>query len=97
MNKLLIYILMALQCADGVLTYHGVSRDSIDMEGNPMLRYAMENVGVLPALLFFKVFGILILAYALTRLSSHSLFEAFLWLVGIAAYVVAVLGWIHYL
>jgi hypothetical protein len=47
---------------DGILTYIGMCRYGVGMEGNGLLRYLMEHVGVAPTLVASRVFSLSMMA-----------------------------------
>ncbi len=53
--------MILLQIADGSLTLMGIQKFGGEAEGNPLLRYLMENIGSLPTLLFVKLFAIILI------------------------------------
>ena len=62
--------LCLLQVFDGLLTSVGVARYGTDVEGNPLIRGLMEQMGSLPALGLVKLLSIIIvlgLAYFAPR------------------------------
>ena len=63
-------ILIALQIADGILTYLGVYTFGVSAEGNPLLRYGMHSIGPVATLIVAKGAAILIIV-ALWRLTTQ--------------------------
>jgi hypothetical protein len=49
------------QLLDGILTYVGLNFAGLDLEGNRIISTSMEIYGVLPALLLFKTFAVLLI------------------------------------
>lgn len=54
------FLLILLQTADGILTSMGVSRFGLSVEGNPLLRLLMEEVGHVPALALLKLSAVVV-------------------------------------
>lgn len=48
---------LQLMILDGILTYLGIEVFRVSSEGNPILRYFMLQVGVLPALIWSRIFA----------------------------------------
>jgi hypothetical protein len=63
--------LASLQIFDGVLTSMGMTRFGTHAEGNPMMRYLMEQVGAHQALVIVKLFAVL-LVVMLTVLAKRA-------------------------
>ena len=61
--KLLTILCIILQVLDGIFTGYGVTMlpQGLDMEGNILVKESMRALGVIPALLIIKLFGILII------------------------------------
>lgn len=54
---------MLLQILDGTLTYMGVTWFSLDAEGNPLIKYIMETLGIICGLVVVKLGAIGIIYY----------------------------------
>lgn len=99
--KIKLYLLLILQPLDGILTYMGVLRSSsILVEGNPLLRYLMEELSADVALVTAKLtacFFIGILLIVLNkRTEFHKLFNILL-NICLLFYIFAVVSWIYIL
>ena len=82
---------LALQIIDGFLTYHVVSRGV--PEGNPLVRSAMEQWGILWGLVYWKSFAcVLLFAIFAVRHRSRALITNALALTGAVYAYVAVGG-----
>jgi len=57
-SKLAVF-LITLQVADATLTGFGVNTFGIGAEGNPLVKYVMVELGVIPGLILVKMFAIL--------------------------------------
>jgi hypothetical protein len=94
--KILLILLGILQILDGALTYYGVvTFGSLEIEGNPLIKYLMSKLGPAPALISAKTLACL-LVYMLYRLvdCSQSLITTLgIYLVTIA-YLFTVIVWI---
>ena len=58
---ILALVLTALQVCDGILTAIGINAFGISAEGNGLLRYLMELIGFVPALIVAKSAAIMII------------------------------------
>jgi hypothetical protein len=64
-KKLWAYYLILLQFLDGIFTWWGVTclGHGTDAEGNPVVKYVMDSLGVEPGLLLVKGLAILIICF----------------------------------
>jgi len=60
LRNFLLYTLLICQPLDGILTYMGVSRWGIIAEGNPLIRSSMGSIGIIPAILLFKIIAFIL-------------------------------------
>jgi hypothetical protein len=65
MIRKLIYTHILLQILDGLLTYFGMLRFGVEYEGNPLINFTMETIGVAPALILYKGIGVCMMLYLL--------------------------------
>ncbi len=63
-------ILMVLQILDGILTGIGMSLFGTSAEGNTFLRFLMEHMGYVPALVVCKSFAVAVVAF-IVSFSRH--------------------------
>ena len=87
MLLLSLYILAHL--LDAVLTYVGVNRLGLGAEGNPIVKWLMQNLGVLPSLVVAKALGI---GAGVWLYHQHATF--WLMFATILIFVVAVVPWV---
>lgn len=97
---LLILFLTAvlLQIADGALTYQGVSLYGTAVEGNPLVRWTMNTLSPVTALVLFKGAAIVILSY-IYFCTPHTLTIKY-WMYGILVIFylsLAILPWLYFL
>ena len=48
---------LQLMILDGILTYLGIEVFHVGSEGNPIMRYFMLHIGILPALIWSRIFA----------------------------------------
>lgn len=83
------FVLLGLQLLDGWLTYRGIQKFGLEIEGNPLVLSSMNNFGVVGGIVFAKgiasilLLGVLSLArkipwipYALSGVGGTYLFAA---------------------
>jgi hypothetical protein len=67
--------LCLLQIFDGLFTWWGVKflGHGTNAEGNPIVKYIMDNLGVVPGLVLIKGIAIVVIYYLYTHLKTKSL------------------------
>jgi len=65
-NKIIILLLIFSQLFDGIFTYMGVRIGGLDVEGNPIVKYLMTNLGAAGGLILIKILAISMLSYLYT-------------------------------
>jgi len=92
-NKMLYKYSILLQILDGILTYIGVTQLGYgsNAEGNPIIKYFIDNLGAELGLILTKSFAIFII----WRFKHLFGFKSFLFICGI--YTIVVLGWVYIL
>lgn len=63
--KILVALCILLQILDGIFTGYGIFNSSfgIDAEGNPLVKYVINSIGVVPGLILVKSFAIAAVLY----------------------------------
>ena len=59
---ILCLVMSVLQIGDGILTGIGVARFGTHAEGNMIIKYAMDSIGYIPALILIKGFALVVIA-----------------------------------
>jgi hypothetical protein len=88
--KVLLLTNAALQVIDGYVTGVGVARGFV--EGNPLVRWAMETLGAMPGILAAKLVALAFL-YVLYRRGHHRLVEPGLAYLAVVYVTMAVIPW----
>lgn len=82
-----LFIVMVL--LDGLLTYVGMLRYGAVMEGNGLLRYLMEHVGVAPTLVVSRMFSL-----SMMLVLAHAKCYGWILILALVMLVFAVMPWI---
>lgn len=63
--KFLIFVCILLQVLDGLFTGYGIfnSKLGVDAEGNPLVKYVISLIGVVPALVLIKSLAIVVILH----------------------------------
>ena len=100
-NKLKFLFLLIAQPLDGIFTYLGTEAfNTIYVEGNPILRWLMFQVGVPEALTFVKVFACIILVLLYNMLIGEDPISRWMnWGINLLvfAYTYALISWLYVL
>lgn len=94
-TKFGLILLFVFQILDGVLTYKGVTGfNTLEVEGNPLLRTVMEYFGVIPGLVGIKLLACLIIIFMYNNIEEliTTWFSIVIYLV-VLAYSMAILIW----
>ena len=86
---LLMGLYITAHLLDAVLTYVGVNRLGLGAEGNPIVKWLMQNLGILPSLVVAKALGI----GAGVWLYQHNS-TSWLMFATVSIFVVAVVPWV---
>jgi len=86
-------MLISLQVLDGILTAIGMERLGIQAEGNVILRYFMELLGHVPALVIMKSFAIAIIICLCQAANTYSWIKYALQGVNVLYICAAILPW----
>ena len=99
MTKLQCILICILQALDGILTYTGIRVfNSIDIEGNPLVKSLIKAFGAFEALLYLKCLGIFVVlflyCYIKNRKYNHKAEYINAWWFVIGVYSIVVYQWI---
>ncbi len=93
-----IWLHASLQVLDGILTYIGVSTlNSLNAEGNPLVRKLMEHLGVVDALVTIKLIALLALFILWKQKHNDEVILKRILLPLNCLYILSAIGWIYIL
>lgn len=91
--RLLGALFIALQILDGALTFHGVSLHGTAVEGNHLIRFLMNEIGISSALVVVKSLAVMcVLIVCIAGIKFRWVRPAMISLIGIYA-ALAILPW----
>lgn len=85
---LLLLVFQLLNLLDGIFTYQGVTKLGIEVEANLLVYWSMKRVGIIPAILAFKLLAAGSGVWLALRNDLH-----WLWLVILIYLWIAVIPW----
>ncbi len=93
-----IFFLIIAQFLDGVLTYLGVTYfNTTEAEGNPLIKYLMNTIGIENSLILTKAITIFALIYLFKKIKYRDFITNFCLTCCLLVYSYAVFGWVFVL
>jgi len=83
-----------VQIADGALTYCGIIKHGINAEGNPLVKWVLVALGVIPGLISIKALSLVIIYFLCAKQNGGRLLKMTL-IISIVFYLIfAIVPWI---
>lgn len=93
-NFLILFLLNSiLQLLDGLLTYIGVTLFGSEAEGNYLIRYLIETIGLELGLIIPKITAIALIYFLYRQINKNSIVEKCLYVL-LGFYLAVVITWI---